>query len=85
MDRIIRISLGLFMVILVVFLSAFCYQVVTERMYLSSLSSTYSYTCTITTDSPLSNVTLFFTGAGRSFGQFTGRSTIQCTGDWRAS
>jgi len=59
MDRMIKISLGLFMVILVVFLSAFCYQVVTERMYLSSLSSTYSYTCTITTDSPLSNVTLF--------------------------
>jgi hypothetical protein len=59
MDRIIKISLGLFMVILVVFVSAVSYQVFVERAYLSSLSSTYSYTCTITTDSPLSNITLF--------------------------
>jgi hypothetical protein len=59
MDRIIKISLGLFMVILVVFVSVFSCQVFVEKAYLTSLSSTYSYTCTITTDSTLSNVTLF--------------------------
>jgi hypothetical protein len=59
MDRIIKISLGLFMVILVVFVSVVSCQVYVEKAYLASLSSTYSYTCTITTDSTLSNVTLF--------------------------
>ena len=59
MDRTIKISLGLFMVILVVFVSVVSYQVFEEKAYRTSLSSTYSYTCTITTDSSLSNVTLF--------------------------
>jgi hypothetical protein len=59
MDRIIRNTLGLFMIIFVVFFSVVSYQIVVENAYLSSLSSTYSYTCTITIDSPLSNVTLF--------------------------
>jgi len=59
MDRIIKISLGLFMVIFVVFVSVVSYQVFVEKAYRNSLSSTYSYTCTITTDSTLSNVTLF--------------------------
>jgi len=59
MDRIIKISLGLFMVILVVFVSVVFYQAFVEKAYRTSLSSTYSYTCTITTDSTLSNVTLF--------------------------
>jgi len=47
------------MVILVVFVSVVSYQVFEEKAYRTSLSSTYSYTCTITTDSSLSNVTLF--------------------------
>jgi hypothetical protein len=59
MDKIIRISLGLFVVILVVLVSAVSYQAFVENAYLTSLSSTYSYTCTITTDSSLYNVTLF--------------------------
>jgi hypothetical protein len=59
MDKIIRISLGLFMVIFIVFGSVISYQVFVETAYRTSLSSTYSYTCTITTDSTLSNVTLF--------------------------
>ena len=59
MDKIIRISLGLFVVILVVLVSVVSYQVFVEKAYLTSLSSTYSYTCNITTDSTLSNVTIF--------------------------
>jgi hypothetical protein len=59
MDKIIRVSLGLLLVILIASVSVFSYQAFVERAYRTSLSGTYSYTCTITTDSPLSNVTLF--------------------------
>jgi hypothetical protein len=59
MDKIIRISLGLLIVILIAFTSGVAYHAFVKSAYLNSLSSTYSYTCTITTDSTLSNVTLF--------------------------
>ena len=59
MDKIIKVSLGLLLVILIVSVSVFSYQAYVEKVYRESLSGTYSYTCTITTDSPLSNVTLF--------------------------
>ena len=59
MDNIIKISLGLLIVILLAFISVVGYHGFVESAYLNSLSSTYSYTCTITTDSTLSNVTLF--------------------------
>jgi hypothetical protein len=59
MDKIIKISLYLFIVILIAFTSVIGYQVAKETTYLSSLSSTYSYKFTITTDSTLSNVTFF--------------------------
>lgn len=59
MDKIIKISLGLFIVIIIAFTSVIAYQVAVETAYRNSLSSTYSYKFTITTDSTLSNVTLF--------------------------
>jgi len=59
MDKIIKIALGLLTVILIAFISLIAYQGFVESAYLNSLSSTYSYTCTITTDSTLTNVTLF--------------------------
>jgi len=59
MDKIIRVSLGLLLVILIAAVSVFSYQAYVEKAYRESLTGTYSYTCTITTDSPLSNVTLF--------------------------
>ena len=59
MDKIIKISLGLFIVILIAFTSVVAYQVAVESAYLNSLSSTYSYKFTISTDSKISNVTLF--------------------------
>ena len=59
MDKIIKISLCLFVVILIPFTSVIAYQVATETAYLNSLSSTYSYKFTLTTDSKLSNVTFF--------------------------
>jgi hypothetical protein len=59
MDRIIKITLGIFIIVLVTFISLVGYTGYVENAYRTSFTSTYSYTCTITTDSPLSNVTLF--------------------------
>jgi len=59
MDKIIKVSLGLLLAILIASVSVFSYQAYVEKAYRESLSGTYSYSCTITTDSPLSNVTLF--------------------------
>ena len=59
MDKIIKISLCLLIVILIAFTSVVAYHVAVETAYLNSLSSTYSYKFTITTDSKLSNVTFF--------------------------
>ncbi len=59
MDKIIRITLGLLLVILIAFVSLVSFQIYVEQAYQSSLTGTYTYTCTITTGSPLTNVTLF--------------------------
>lgn len=59
MDRIIKITVGLFLVLLVIFVGVTAYTVHVEQAYRSTLSSTYSYTCTLSTDSPLTNVTFF--------------------------
>jgi len=59
MDRIIKITISLFVIILVSFVATVGYTAYVDHAYRSSLSGTYSYTCTITTDSPLTNVTFF--------------------------
>jgi len=59
MDKIIRITSGLLIVILVLFVSITAYTVFVETAYRGSLVSTYSYSCTISTDAVLRNVTLF--------------------------
>ena len=88
MDRIIKISLCLFMVILVVFVSVVSCQVYVEKAYRTSLSSTYSYTCTITTDSTLSNVTLFLpvpadpSGNSPIVAQFSAHDIAGLPKDW---
>ena len=59
MDRIIKITLSLFIIILVMFVALAGYSSYTENAYRTSLAGSYTYTCIIATDSPLSNVTLF--------------------------
>ena len=59
MDKIIKITLGAFIIILIGFISVIFMNVYIGNAYLASLSGTYSYTLTLTTDSALSNVTLF--------------------------
>jgi hypothetical protein len=76
------------MVILVVFVSVISYQVFVEKAYRTSLSSTYSYTCTIITDSPLSNVTLFLpvpanpSGNSPIVAQFSASAVAGLPQDW---
>jgi len=59
MDRIIKITMSLFIILLVTSVALVNYNGYVENAYRTSLTSTYSYTCSITTDSPLSNVTIF--------------------------
>jgi hypothetical protein len=59
MDKIIKIAAGLFIIIIVLFGSIASYNAFVEKAYRESLKSSYSYTCTISTDSVLTNVTLF--------------------------
>ncbi len=59
MDKIIKIALGLFIIILVLFVAFVSYFSYVDTAYRNSLTGTYQYTCTISTDDLLSNVTLF--------------------------
>jgi hypothetical protein len=59
MDNVIKSASGLFLIIAVIFVSIVSYTAFMENAYRESLMSTYSYSCTISADSALSNVTLF--------------------------
>jgi hypothetical protein len=59
MDKIIRITLGLVIIILVAFTASVMYTRFVDNAYRTSFSSTYSYHCTIITDNLLTNMTLF--------------------------
>ena len=60
MDKIIKFTLGFFVLILILFVAVGSYTSYIDTTYRNSLTGTYVYTCTITTDSVLSNVTLFY-------------------------
>jgi len=59
MDKIIKITAGIFTVILVLFVAAISYGMYIDTQYKNSLAGTYTYNCTIATNSVLSNITLF--------------------------
>lgn len=59
MDKVMRITLALFFIILAVFIAMVAYNGYVETAYRNSFSGNYSYTCTISTDDLLSNVTFF--------------------------
>ena len=59
MDKIIKFTLGLFVLILIIFVAVVSYTSYIDTTYRNSFTGTYVYTCTITTDSIISNVTLF--------------------------
>ncbi len=59
MDKIIKITLGAFIIILIGFTSVWFMNVYIGNAYLATLSGTFTYTTIVTTDSPLTNITLF--------------------------
>ncbi|MFA5236505.1 MAG: hypothetical protein WC362_01450 [Methanoregula sp.] len=59
MDKIIKFTLGLFVLIMILFVAVVSYTSYIDTTYRNSFSGTYVYSCTITTDAVLSNVTLF--------------------------
>jgi len=59
MDRIIKITLCVFIVILAGFVGIISYDGFRMEKYRSSLSGSYAYSFSVTTDSELSNVTFF--------------------------
>jgi len=91
MDKIIRITLGIFIVILAAFVVTVSYTAFVGQAYRTSLSSTYSYSCTITSDSRLANVTLFIPvpadQAGNSpvVSQFSAQEIVGVPSDWKVT
>jgi len=91
MDKIIKITLGLFILILVAFTATAAYNAYVETAYRNSLASTYSYTLTLTTDSRLDNVTLFIPvpddRAGNSpiVEQYSSHQIPQIPGSWKTT
>ena len=91
MDKIIRITSGLIIVLLVTFVASVTYTGFVEHAYRTSLSSTYDYSCTITTDSQLSNVTLFIPvpsdRAGNSpiVAQYSAQEIVGLPADWKVT
>ena len=59
MDKIIKTTLGIFIIILVAFVAIGTYSAYIDSAYKNSISGNYLYTCTISTTDVLSNVTLF--------------------------
>jgi hypothetical protein len=91
LDRVIRTALYALIITGLVFSSVVVYQAGVEKAYRTSLSSTYSYTFTITTGSPLSNVTLFIPVPADMLGnspvveRFSTRDITGIPGDWSVS
>jgi hypothetical protein len=88
MDRIIRITLCIFIVLFAPFAGMLAYTAYTESAYRNTLSGTYTYSCTITTDAPLYNVTLFIpvpvdrNGNSPMASEFSNRTMKGVPADW---
>jgi hypothetical protein len=91
MDRIIRIVLCLFIVLFAPFAGMLAYTAYTGYAYRTSLSGTYTYSCTITTDAPLYNVTLFIpvpvdrAGNSPMVSGFSNRTMKGVPADWETT
>jgi hypothetical protein len=91
MDKIIRITLGLFIIILAAFTGILSYNGYVETLYRNTITGTYTYTCAITTDSPLYNVTLFIpvpvdkTGNSPMVSEFSGKVMKGVPAEWNAT
>jgi hypothetical protein len=91
LDRVIRTTLCAFIVIGLAFSSVVVYQAGVEHAYRTTVSSTYFYTCSITADSLISNVTLFIPvpadmrGNSPVVERFSSRDITGIPDDWSVS
>jgi hypothetical protein len=91
MDRIIRITLCVFIVIFAPFAGMLTYTAYTESAYRETLSGTYTYSCTITTDASLYNVTIFIpvpvdrNGNSPMASEFSNRTMKGVPADWNTA
>jgi hypothetical protein len=91
MDKIIRITIGLIIVVLVAFIATVAYTGFVDQAFRTSLSSTYSYTFSLVTDSRLDNVTLFIpvpedhNGNSPLVNRFSAQDIEGLPGDWQVT
>jgi hypothetical protein len=91
MDTIIKITLCIFIVIFAVFAGTLTYTAYTEFAYRNTLTGNYTYLCSVTTDAPLYNVTLFIpvpvdeTGNSPVAAAFSSRSITGVPPDWETT
>jgi hypothetical protein len=91
MDRIIKITVGLFTVILVLTAAFHGYSGYVSGMYERTTMSTYSYSLSITTDHPLTDATFFIPvpadlkGNSPVVSQYSSRSMPGMFGSWQAT
>jgi hypothetical protein len=91
MDKIIRTTLALFIIILAAFTGIVTYNAYVDNAYRNTFTGTYSYTCTITTDAPLYNVTLFIpvpvdnTGNSPMVSEFSSNMMKGVPAEWKTT
>jgi hypothetical protein len=91
MDKIIKITAGLFIIILAGFIATEAYDGYIESAYRDSVSGSYTYSFTITTDSRLNNVTFFIpvpadrTGNSPMVSRFSDRTMNGVPADWKTA
>lgn len=91
MDRTLGITFGVLIIFFVAFTGIIAYSAYTETAYKNTISGTYLYTSTITTDSPLYNVTLFLpvpadnTGNSLVVSAFSSRTVNGIPADWETT
>jgi hypothetical protein len=91
MDKIIRITISLIIVVLVAFIATVAYTGFVDQAFRTSLSSTYSYTFSLVTDSRLDNVTLFIpvpedhNGNSPIVNRFSAQDIEGLPGDWHVT
>jgi hypothetical protein len=91
MDKIIKITVSMFIIILAGFIATVAYNGYIESAYRDSVSGSYTYSFTITTDSRLSNVTFFIpvpadrSGNSPMVSQFSDKTMNGIPADWKTA
>lgn len=91
MDTMVKICLGLIILIAAAFTGITSYTGYTETAFRNTITGTYTYTCAITTDAPLYNVTLFIpvpadnTGNSPMVSGFSNRAMSGVPADWETT